>query len=159
VDPQIIELLGRNRLVAELLQAGLEVALPMRDRGIDLIAYADLRRSVGTFVARPIQMKAASESAFTICRKYARFPDLIIAFVWHLGSPGSEVTYALPYDDAVRTGEAMGWTSTASWLEKDVYSTTRPSAKLLELLKPYAMDPDRWWFVVTGGHRNDRSAA
>ena len=31
-DSQVIELLGRNLLVAELLQAGLEVALPIRDR-------------------------------------------------------------------------------------------------------------------------------
>ena len=34
-DSQVIELLGRNLLVAELLQAGLEVALPIRDRGLD----------------------------------------------------------------------------------------------------------------------------
>ena len=42
VDSQVIELLGRNRLVSELLRAGLEVAIPARDRGIDLIAYLDL---------------------------------------------------------------------------------------------------------------------
>ena len=42
MDSQVVEVLGRNRLVSDLLQAGLEVALPVRDRGVDLIAYADL---------------------------------------------------------------------------------------------------------------------
>src|SRR5205085_571466 len=58
-DGQIVELRGRNWLVGELLRAGLEVARPERDRGIDLIAYADLD-ATGRFVARPIQMKAAT---------------------------------------------------------------------------------------------------
>ena len=39
MDTQMIEIMGRNRLIDELLRAGLEVALPLRDRGIDLIAY------------------------------------------------------------------------------------------------------------------------
>ena len=60
MDTQVIEILGRNRLVDELLLAGLEVALPERDRGIDLIAYVDLVDSAASFAAVPIQMKAAS---------------------------------------------------------------------------------------------------
>lgn len=59
-DSQVIELLGRNRLIDELLRAGLEVALPRRDRGIDLIAYAEIVSDVPAFVGRPIQLKAAS---------------------------------------------------------------------------------------------------
>lgn len=42
VDTQLVELAGRNWLASELLRAGLEVARPERDRGIDLIAYVDL---------------------------------------------------------------------------------------------------------------------
>ena len=76
LDTQVIELLGRNRLVSELLRAGLEVAVPARDRGIDLIAYLDLidpqdeakdpasAGRVQRFAARPIQMKAASQQSF-----------------------------------------------------------------------------------------------
>lgn len=36
VDTQLVELAGRNWLASELLRAGLEVARPERDRGIDL---------------------------------------------------------------------------------------------------------------------------
>ena len=41
LDTQSIEILGRNRLINELIGAGIEVAQPLRDRGIDLIAYLD----------------------------------------------------------------------------------------------------------------------
>jgi hypothetical protein len=75
-------LVGRkNRLVSELLQAGLEVALPARDRGVDLIAYADIDKQYGRFLARPIQMKAAARCSFGIWRKYLKIHDLILAFV------------------------------------------------------------------------------
>jgi hypothetical protein len=72
---------GRRRLNDEILQPGLEVALPIRDRGIDLIVYADLREHVPIFAARPIQMKASSEQSFGLYQKYSRFPGLIIAYV------------------------------------------------------------------------------
>jgi hypothetical protein len=62
LDSQVIELLGHNRLADELFRSGLEVAHPARDRGVDLIAYVDLETHVQSFVARPIQMKAASRS-------------------------------------------------------------------------------------------------
>lgn len=81
MDPQVVELLGRNRLTDEILRGGLEVAHPSRDRGIDLIAYADIDTNVPSFIARPIQMKAASVQSFGINQKYKKFPNLLIAFV------------------------------------------------------------------------------
>lgn len=148
MDSQVVELLGRNRLVDELLRSGLEVALPERDRGIDLIAYADLDSRVSSFVARPIQMKAASKAHFSIFRKYEKFPDLLLAFVWHLASPDAVKTFALFYDEAIQVGEAMRWTQTSSWIDKGGYSTQRPSQKLLRLLEPYRMTPEAWWRKV-----------
>lgn len=154
MDTQVTELLGRNRLVDELLRAGLEVALPARDRGIDLIAYADLDSKVSSFIARPIQMKAASEAAFSIHRKYEKFPDLILAFVWHLGSPERARTYALYYDEAVAIGDALGWTGTTSWTAKDGYSTQRPSRELIDLLEAHRMTPASWWRKVADRRRS-----
>jgi hypothetical protein len=148
MDRQVTELLGRNRLVDELLRAGLEVALPERDRGIDLIAYSDLDPRAPSFVARPIQMKAASGAHFSIYRKYEKFPDLILAFVWNVASAGDARTYALSYDEALAVAEAMGWTSTASWTRAGCYSTQRPGWELLQLLKPHRMTPETWWRKV-----------
>ena len=68
-DKQIVELLGRNRLVDELLRADLEVAIPARDRGIDLIVYADKGRGVKNFVAKPIQMIFVAADCIAVPRR------------------------------------------------------------------------------------------
>ncbi len=89
MDAQQIELLGRTRLMSELLEADLEVAVPARDRGVDLIAYADLGSRVKNFVAVPIQMKAFSTSGFGINKKYEKVSNLLLAYVWGVRSgPG-----------------------------------------------------------------------
>ena len=146
MDAQLIELVGRQRLISELLRADLEVALPMRDRGIDLIVYADLR--VSGFRAVPIQMKAASTSCFAVDQKYSKFPNLLLAYVWFLDTPEQAVTYALTYAEAVSVAENMGYTATMSW-QTGIYTTTRPSRKLLQLLEPYRMTSDAWRLRVS----------
>lgn len=78
-DTQVKGLIGRSRLIEDLLRAGLEIAVPLRDRGIDLIAYKDFE----SFIARPIQVKAASARNFSIDQKYEKIDNLIIAFVWN----------------------------------------------------------------------------
>ena len=148
-DPQTIELLGRNRLVEELLRAGLEVALPFRDRGIDLIAYEDTGEGVAAFSARPIQMKVASDERFNLDRKYQVFPGLIIAFVWNLGDPDKTVTYALTYADVLAIADQMGYTQT-SWRENGRYACTSISGKLRALLEAHRMTPAKWRMLITG---------
>ncbi len=150
LDTQVVELIGRHRLIGELLQDGLEVAVPSRDRGIDLIAYADLSLQVATFAARPVQMKAYTASGFTVSRKFAKIADLIVAYVWHLGTTGAAVTYALRSAEVLEVAEGMGWTKTASWQEGGAYTTTSPSKKLVEELEQYRMRPGDWWKLVTG---------
>src|SRR6185312_16777142 len=141
LDSQVIELLGHNRLTDEILRAGLEVAHPARDRGVDLIAYADLETRTPSFVSRPIQMKAASTQSFSIDRKYSKFPDLLIAFVWNLQNGAQTTTFAMSYVEAIKIGDEMGYTATNSW-QCGIYSTTRPSGCLRELLEPYRMTPE-----------------
>jgi hypothetical protein len=132
------------------MRAGLEVALPARDRGIDLIAYADLDTRVPSFVARPIQMKAASDSVFGLDQKYAKFPDLLIAYVWNLARAQSVVTFALSYDEAFRVADRMGYAATESW-RRGNYVNTRPGARLRDLLEPYLMTAEKWWERIVGG--------
>lgn len=143
MDTQTIEIMGRNRLVNELLVAGLEVAIPLRDRGIDLIAYVDLATKTSEFAAVPIQMKVASKRAFSIDTKYAKISNLVIAYVWGLHAPEHAQTFALTYSEAVEIAKIMKWTATASWT-KGSYSTSAPSKKLCELLAPFEMSPEAW---------------
>lgn len=121
----------------------------MRDKGIDLIAFADLDTQVKSFVACPIQMKAASESSFAVHQKYAKFPNLILAYIWYLKDPRKTVTYALTYREAVQVADDMGWATTDSW-KKSGYSTQKPSNKLLNLIDEYKMSSHKWWAKVTG---------
>lgn len=156
LDTQRIEVLGRNRLVTDLLLAGLEVALPVRDRGVDLIAYIDLDRKVSQFVASPIQMKASSTQAFGLDRKYEKIKNLILAYVWGLQAPEHAETYALTYPEALAVADEMCWTATESW-KKGSYSTSAPSKRLRELLAPHRMTAQAWWAKIAGA--NDKSMA
>ncbi len=79
MDSQTVEIIGRNYLVSQLVSAGLEVARPERDRGVDLIAYVDLDEAGGGFVACPIQMKAATKASFAVDRKYEKLTKLLFA--------------------------------------------------------------------------------
>jgi hypothetical protein len=128
MDTQTIERVGQHRLASDLLRAGLEVAFPTRDRGVDLIAYLDVGENLGRFVARPIQLKAASQRSFGIWKKYLKFNELIFAFVWNLDGKCEPETYALTCSEAISIGDVMGWTKTASWNDNGGYSTTSPSA-------------------------------
>ena len=155
MDTQALELVGRHRLASELLLAGLEVAFPTRDRGVDLIAYVDIdppgkdgrrepRAEAGRFIAKPIQLKAASLRSFGVWKKYEKFHDLILAFVWHLDGASAPETYALTYDVSVAVAATMGWTETASWRDAGAYTTTRPGARLREQLRRHRMSPEAW---------------
>jgi len=142
-DPQVVELIGRNRLGSELLRDGLEVAVPARDRGIDLIAYLDRSPDGTDFIARPVQMKAASKRSFSLFQKYEKTRGLIIVYIWFVHNAERTEIYALTYEEAFKIAAKMGWTKTASW-KKGGYSTTQPGERLCELLKPYRMHPGDW---------------
>lgn len=143
MDTQTIELLGRNRLIDELLLAGLEVAIPERDRGVDLIAYMDLTEQTSTFAAVPIQLKAASTRAFSLNAKYERISNLVLAYVWGLKAPDHAQTFALTYQEALNIAEQLGWTKTASWAQGK-YTTSVPSKRICQLLEPFAMSAPAW---------------
>lgn len=144
LDTQVIEIIGRNWLINDLVKAGLEVATPIRDHGIDLIVYADKDEQVRSFTACPIQMKAASKRSFAVSQKYGQFPNLLLAYIWYLGDPKLTRAYALTFDEAVSIAEALGWTCTQSWIVQGGYSTSNPNGKLISLLSPYAMTSERW---------------
>jgi hypothetical protein len=74
MDTQQIGIIGKHILIANLIAADLEVAEPIRDHGIDLIAYSD-RVEGGVFLACPIQLKTATDAVFGLDEKYECFPD------------------------------------------------------------------------------------
>lgn len=147
-DTQIIELMGRNKLVNALLEAGLEVARPERDRGIDMIVYLDIAKNK-TFVARPIQMKAASRKSFGLDEKYKRINALLLVYVWHTHGGKDLEIYVLTYKEAFSVAKKMGYTETEFWRQKRRYSTSSPSQRLCELLEEYKMTSQKWKEKIT----------
>lgn len=143
-DSQLTELSGRHFLIAQLVARGLEVAVPVRDRGVDLIAYLDLSAETKRFASCPIQMKASQEARFGLDRKYEKIAGLLIAFVWHVEDPSKACVYALTYCEAFSLLEKRGHTKTASWTVKNGYSVPNPGDAWLKDLEPYRMTPDRW---------------
>jgi hypothetical protein len=75
-------------------------------------------------------------------RKYDKFPNLILAHVWHVNDANLTATYALTQREATAIAETMGWTKTASWA-RGAY-TARISPRLAGLLEPYRMTPAAW---------------
>jgi len=58
VNPDILQALGRTRLMGELLDEGLNVALPVGDSGIDMIAYLDVSAPSCQVASIPIKIKS-----------------------------------------------------------------------------------------------------
>lgn len=150
LDPQLVELAGRNWLAAQLQRSGIEVARPERDRGIDLIAYIDRDRRVQKFIACPIQIKAATAEVFSLNLKYAKFPGLLLVYVWNVADSSKTECFALTYPQALNVAEQMGWTKTDYWAKNGSYSTTRPSKRLCGHLADYKMAAEKWWATISG---------
>lgn len=142
LDSQQVEILGRNRIKAALIEAGLEVATPERDNGVDLIVY---RWSVDPphFTSRPLQIKAAREFSFGIDAKYRKIPDLIMAFVVGVREEAHAI-YAMTYGELLALADLLGWTKTPSWIDGDSYSTRHESKRLRSELARYRATPQSW---------------
>jgi hypothetical protein len=133
VDPQLIEVAGKHLLISRLIAAGLEVAEPIRDKGVDLIAYSGR----GDFVARPIQLKASSNESFSLAAKYSSLSHLLITYVWNVQTPERSEVYAMSFKQAEEILKSKKYDQTDSWQEKGYYFVRSAGAELKELLKPY----------------------
>jgi hypothetical protein len=142
-DTQLTELAGRFALISQLTKDGLEVALPVRDRGVDLIAYVEIDKQSGQFVACPIQLKVTTGRRFELDKKYERINNLLLVYVWDVGDAERSSTYALTYAEALEIMERRKYTQTASW-GKGRYSVASPGAELMEMLEPFRVKEKGW---------------
>jgi len=143
-DAQLIELSGRHFLISKLLDDGLEVAIPVRDRGVDLIAYLDLTKETKQFVACPIQLKASQQARFGLQQKYARIANVLMVYVWHLEDEDKTCVHALSYGEAYGLLKKHGHTETDSWKQMGGYTIPNPNEQWLTELREYEMTPGKW---------------
>lgn len=135
VSTQAVEAAGRNWLSAQLLLRGLEVSVPIVDRGIDLIVFKEVG-DVG-IRALPLQLKCASAESFSLDRKYAG-RGIPLVYVWNVLT--QPTAFFLTYDEAlVALGEQAA--VTASWVDRGYYSKNYISADLRARLADFE---NRW---------------
>lgn len=142
-DSQLTEIAGKHLLIAHLINAGFEVAEPIRDKGIDLVAYRGAPGS-DEFVAWPIQLKASAHESFSLERKYASLPRLLIAYVWNVNTPDRSEIYVLTFEDAVEVLEKKKYAQTESWTKAGRYFVRDAGEELKEHLEPFRMTRERW---------------
>lgn len=148
MDTQQLEVMGRHRLIESLIRSGLEVAMPLRDRGVDLLAYTSPGSREG-FAAIPIQMKSFSVEGWSLHRKYASIDHLVLVYVWHMSEPEKSSILALTYQEALGVATGMGYAATESWKkERGGYSVTRVGERLREMLLPFDVTKRGWHEVL-----------
>jgi hypothetical protein len=141
-DTQITELAGRHYLISQLLSGGVEVASPVRDKGIDLIAYLDSVDSHTDFLAIPIQLKANQEARFGVDKKYEKIRNLLMVYAWKVSTQEPEL-YALSYQEVVEQLESRNHTKSPSWIKHGGYSLKVNDA-WRERLRQFRMRPEDW---------------
>lgn len=62
---------------------------------------------------------------------------------WFVDDLEKTEMYALTYEEALDIARKSRWTTTKSW-KREGYSTTKPSEKPCEMLKPYRMHRGDW---------------
>ena len=144
MDSQQVEVIGRNIIINQLTRAGIEVATPVRDRGIDLVAYLSKEEGATRFRARPIQLKIASDRDLSIYRKYEAFNDMVVVYVWRIAFDQDAEVYAVTTDEALQIAEQRGWTQTNTWKDSGRYNDTGVTGPSQEAIAPYRIHPDGW---------------
>lgn len=141
MDAQQIELIGRSLLQAQLLREDIEIALPIRDKGIDLVAYLD-RRGESQPHSCFLQMKAASNRAFSFNTKYQHFGHFKFVYIWHVLESEKVRFFLLSYSEAESLCRHHAWTPTRNGFER--WSTSNPSGTLSGKLEKFQVVGRQW---------------
>ena len=149
MDKQQIGLIGKHILIANLIAANIEVAEPLRDRGIDLIAFRD-GSDDEEFAACPIQLKTATDEAFELSSKYERFPELRIVYVWNVINPNDAELYCLTYAEAISLLKSLKHEKFSYLEEHKYWYTGKPSKELKKMLKEYQVSMPKGWHLRLG---------
>jgi hypothetical protein len=141
----IIEVLGRNHLIAQLVEDDVHAAVPLWDQGVDLVAYF---ARVGRLVARPLQLKVSETSRWGVYKKYAEIEDLLMVHIWHVKQSSAVEIYAMSYLEAKSLLEKTStYAQTETWKKPMGHYDTSPirtNTPLWLSLQPFRMGKGKW---------------
>ncbi len=130
----IIEVLGRNHLIAQLIEDGVHAAIPLWDHGVDLVAYH-------TDKARPLQLKVSAADRWGVYKKYEDVVGLLMVHIWNVKSSSDVEIYAMSYRDAVEILNTTSTYATSGTWTKELghYDISPVPKKLRDKLKKFRM--------------------
>ena len=145
VKPALIGKAGEMLVAAELMRRGVEVAVPVVDIGVDLLAYRlDGAHGVPTRLV-PIQVKAYSGTGYHFQRRwFERAPGVVLVSVWHTAT--TPEFYVL--ESVARVEEVLGrHAQSPSWTDQGVYTVTNGAKgdRNWTSMQPHA---DRWERII-----------
>jgi hypothetical protein len=145
VQSEMLELVGRARLMDELLEDGVNVALPMGACEIDMLAYVDSRTAACRIVSVPIKVASFCSDALSSNLDATRASGLLIALVWGISNPEHVRTFAFTPAEltVVKMIEMIGRANAARSAEPPDQACTRETV-LQNALEPFAMSPGKW---------------
>jgi hypothetical protein len=129
MDSEMLELARRARLMDQLLEDGVNIALPMGACEIDMLAYVNSRTGACRMESVPISVASFCSDALSSNLETARASGLLIALVWGTGNPEDIRTFAFTPAELtlVKMIQIIG-----------------PGAVLQNALEPFAMSPGKW---------------
>jgi hypothetical protein len=141
----MMDLVGLARLMNELLEDGVNVALPRGACEIDMLAYVDSRAAECTIASVPIKVTSCCSDALASNLEAARASGLLIALVWGISNSEHARTFAFTPAEltVVKMIAIIGRTSAARSGEPADPACT-PEAVLQNALEPFAMSPGKW---------------
>jgi len=89
-------------------------------------------------------MKPATATCFSVDKKYSKFHDMLIAYVWNVSERANAQIYVLTQQEAVDIATEMKYTATESWLGKGVYVVTRPGRELVDRIRSHEASRAKW---------------
>jgi hypothetical protein len=140
MDSEMLELVGRARLMDEMMEDGVNVALPMGACEMDMLAYVNSRTGPCRIVSVPINVASFCSDALSSNLEAARVSGLLIALVWGIGNPEDVRTFALTPAEltVVKMIEIIGRANACT-----------PEVVLRNALEPFAMSPGKWRKKIT----------
>jgi hypothetical protein len=145
MESEMLELVGRARLMDELLEDGVNVAVPMGACEMDILAYLDSGTAACRIVSVPIKVASFCSDALSSNLWAARASGLLIALVWDISNPEHVRTFAFTPAEltVVKMIEVIQRASAARSGERPDQACTR-EAVLQNALEPFAMSPGKW---------------
>jgi hypothetical protein len=134
---------GMRIFESQVREAGLRLVEPPKKNGIDYFICSETQANEER-VSFPVKLRTSIHEVFSLYKKEARIPRLLVAYVWHAKEPKDSEVYALTYDEALRIVKSKPYLTSKSWKDESGYSVTHAGAELKGMLKEYRMTPKKW---------------